>query len=245
MKETFGQRLARLRKEKGLTQEEVANKIVISPQAVSKWENGNSEPDLNTLNQLADIFDVSVDELLGRENKEIKEDKEQAKEEETVQETADEVVKVKTNKKVNKVSIIVSSILGGLCLIGYIIMGILWTDQHMGWKVGWVLLLLPIIIGSLLNAIKDHRSTHFIYPLLVVAVYCTLGFLGQYYGFPGWNFYWFLFITIPAFYIIFGPIDQYVLKPRYPEEDDDDDDDDDDDEDDGKKKTIRIEIDSK
>ena len=37
MRETFGQRLARLRKKKGLTQEEVANKITISPQAVSKW----------------------------------------------------------------------------------------------------------------------------------------------------------------------------------------------------------------
>ena len=242
MKETFGQRLARLRKEKGLTQEEVASKIVISPQAVSKWENGNSEPDLNTLNQLADIFDVSVDELLGRENnKEVKE--EQPKEDEPrVEETAEEVVHIKSrHKKEGKPFWIVTSIISGLCLIGYIMMGIFWTDKHMGWSMGWILLLLPIVIGSIFNAIRDHRSTHFAYPILVVMAYCTLGFLGNYFGFNGWGFYWFLFLTIPAFYLICGPIDKHVLKPRYPE-DDDDDDDNDDDENDGKKKTIKIEI---
>ena len=249
MKETFGQRLARLRKEKGLTQEEVASRIVISPQAVSKWENGNSEPDLNTLNQLADIFGVSVDELLGRDkNKEVKE--EQAHEE-VVHETADEVVEEKpSNRKEGKPFWIITSIVAGLCLIGYILMGMLWTDQNMGWSMGWILLLFPIVVGSILNCIKDHRCTHFAYPILVVMAYCTLGFLGRYFGFEGWGFYWFLFLTIPAFYLIFGPIDRHVLKKRYPNHDDDDDVDDDDDkvnvqvdeDKDGKKKTIKIEI---
>ena len=247
MKETFGQRLARLRKEKGLTQEEVASRIVISPQAVSKWENGNSEPDLNTLNQLADIFNVSVDELLGRDNN--KENKKESPETEVVQEEADEVVNV-PEKKETKPFWIVTSILSGLCLLGFIFMGIFWKDQNMGWKMGWILLLLPIVIGSLLNAIRDHRCTRFAYPILVVMAYCTLGFLGQYLGFEGWRFYWFLFLTIPAFYIIFGPIDKHVFKVRYPHHDDDDDNDDNDDkvnvhvdeDKEGKKKTIKIEI---
>ena len=65
-KESFGQRLSRLRKEKGLTQEDIANRITISPQAVSKWENDVSSPDIDYLNSLADILDVSVDVLLGR-----------------------------------------------------------------------------------------------------------------------------------------------------------------------------------
>ena len=42
MKETFGQRFLRLRKEKGLTQDQIAQRVNISPQAVSKWENGGS-----------------------------------------------------------------------------------------------------------------------------------------------------------------------------------------------------------
>ena len=56
MNETFGQRLARLRKEKGFTQEDIADKINISPQAVSKWENDISSPDIQTLIKLSDIF---------------------------------------------------------------------------------------------------------------------------------------------------------------------------------------------
>ena len=69
MNETFGQRLARLRKEKGFTQEDIADKINISPQAVSKWENDISSPDIQTLIKLSDIFEVSLDDQLGKEKK--------------------------------------------------------------------------------------------------------------------------------------------------------------------------------
>lgn len=67
MKETFGQRFQRLRKEAGLTQEEVAEKVGITPQGVSKWENDLSSPDINILVKLAEILGVSVEELLGEE----------------------------------------------------------------------------------------------------------------------------------------------------------------------------------
>ena len=67
MKETFGQRLSRLRKNLGLKQEDIAEKVNVSAQAVSKWENDLSAPDISTLPILADILNVSLDELLGRE----------------------------------------------------------------------------------------------------------------------------------------------------------------------------------
>lgn len=67
MKETFGSRLARLRKEHNFTQEDIANKINISAQAISKWENDLTSPDIQTLILLSDIFHVSLDELLGKE----------------------------------------------------------------------------------------------------------------------------------------------------------------------------------
>lgn len=67
MKETFGQRFTRLRKEKNLTQEYIANKFNISAQAVSKWENDISLPDITILADLAEIFDITTDELLGKE----------------------------------------------------------------------------------------------------------------------------------------------------------------------------------
>ena len=66
MKETFGQRFARLRKSKGYTQEQIADKVNISYQAVSKWENDISSPDISILGELANILGVTTDELLGR-----------------------------------------------------------------------------------------------------------------------------------------------------------------------------------
>lgn len=66
MKESFGQRFARLRKSKGYTQEQIAEKVNISYQAVSKWENDISSPDISILGELATILEVTVDELLGR-----------------------------------------------------------------------------------------------------------------------------------------------------------------------------------
>ena len=56
-----------LRKESGLTQESLAEKLNISFQAVSKWENEQSSPDIILLPLLADIFGVSVDRLFGRD----------------------------------------------------------------------------------------------------------------------------------------------------------------------------------
>ena len=65
---TIGKRIAHLRKEKGLTQEELAQHMGISPQAVSKWENDQTCPDISALPKLARLFGITVDELLeGRE----------------------------------------------------------------------------------------------------------------------------------------------------------------------------------
>ena len=72
MKETFGQRFARLRKNLGFKQDDIAEKVNISAQAVSKWENDLSAPDISTLPILADILNVSLDELLGREVEQTK-----------------------------------------------------------------------------------------------------------------------------------------------------------------------------
>lgn len=66
MQETFGQRFQRLRKSAGLTQEDVANRLNITAQAVSKWENDISAPDISVLAELSDILNVSLDELLGK-----------------------------------------------------------------------------------------------------------------------------------------------------------------------------------
>lgn len=65
MKETFGQTILRLRKQKSFTQEQLAEKLGVTAQAVSKWENDVSMPDIQTLPLIAEVFGVSTDELFG------------------------------------------------------------------------------------------------------------------------------------------------------------------------------------
>ena len=67
MNETFGQRFARLRKNRGLTQEELGTKLGLSGQAVSKWENDLSMPDVSMLVEISELLGVSLDELLGKQ----------------------------------------------------------------------------------------------------------------------------------------------------------------------------------
>ena len=62
--------LQRLRKEKGITRDVLASHLGVSPQAVSKWENG-SYPDGDLLPQIADFFGVSIDHLYSRATNEI------------------------------------------------------------------------------------------------------------------------------------------------------------------------------
>ena len=62
--ETLGKRIARLRRERELKQDELAAKLEVSPQAVSKWENDQTCPDITALPKLSEILGVTVDELL-------------------------------------------------------------------------------------------------------------------------------------------------------------------------------------
>lgn len=62
--QTFGTMIASLRKEHGMTQLELAEKMGVTDKAVSKWERDLSYPDINSLPKLADIFGVSVDQLM-------------------------------------------------------------------------------------------------------------------------------------------------------------------------------------
>lgn len=63
-KETFGSMVAAMRKEKGMTQMELAQKMGVTDKAVSKWERDLSFPDINSIPKLAAIFNVTVDELI-------------------------------------------------------------------------------------------------------------------------------------------------------------------------------------
>lgn len=70
MKSMINMNLVSLRKQYGLTQEEVAEQINVSRQAVAKWEKGESVPDINNCTALAKLYQVSLDELVHYSQKE-------------------------------------------------------------------------------------------------------------------------------------------------------------------------------
>ena len=68
------EQIAFLRKQKGLTQEELANRLGVTPQALSKWENDLSSPDISMVCAICGTLDVSADYLLGTGNSKLSED---------------------------------------------------------------------------------------------------------------------------------------------------------------------------
>lgn len=65
---TIGEKIKELRSENNWTQKDLAEKLFITPQALSRWENGTAEPPISSINKLAQIFGVSTDELFGIEH---------------------------------------------------------------------------------------------------------------------------------------------------------------------------------
>ena len=62
--EKIGKFIKKLRKDNNLTQDELAKKLGVTYQAVSKWENGKSIPDIAILKTVSELFNVNIDELL-------------------------------------------------------------------------------------------------------------------------------------------------------------------------------------
>lgn len=84
MASSIGDKLAALRKEHNMTQSDLGVKLCVSAQAVSKWERGQAEPDIDTLIKVSKIFSITMDELLkGEIDNEEKEPSKEEKEEET------------------------------------------------------------------------------------------------------------------------------------------------------------------
>ncbi len=69
MEITIGENIKRLRRSRGMTQEQLAEILNISNAAISKWERGDSFPDITMLFPIADYFGISVDQLMGHDEK--------------------------------------------------------------------------------------------------------------------------------------------------------------------------------
>ena len=123
----FNNRLYELRKRKGLSQEELANKLNVSRQTVSKWELGDTTPDMEKLVAISDLFEVTLDELVtGKVIESHSDSKETA---EVVQVVEEKVLTEENKKKAKKWLKIAGIILGifvGVDLISMIIYFVLY-----------------------------------------------------------------------------------------------------------------------
>ncbi len=191
----IAERLYSLRKEHNYSQEELANMLGVSRQAVSKWERGEASPDTDNLIALSKLYHVSLDELLfsseSKDNKIIEDD-----ENETIE--RDECGCHHTFTTQEKISTSITSIWAILMVIAFIVVGSVWNI----WHPTWICFLSIPLVGSLANAIQNRKISHFAYPVLVTIVYLLIGFLNS-----GWHPYWFLFVTIPLYYMIANVID--------------------------------------
>lgn len=183
-------RLLQLRKERGLSQEELADQLGISRQAVSKWERAEASPDTDNLICLAKLYNVSLDFLLQTEDSLETIKTEQIKEEAKI--IVDEDVEDEDAKK-PKVLNMLSGLIPVLITITYFILGGVFNLWHPGWL---VFLFIPVFL-TLIDAIYFKRPDDFCFPVLVVIAYLFIGF-----EFSGWHPYWFLFLLIPVYYII-------------------------------------------
>lgn len=66
----IGKHIKKYREEKGLTQEQLAEQMSVTRQAVSNWENAKTQPDIDTLFRLSQIFEISIEELIYGEKRE-------------------------------------------------------------------------------------------------------------------------------------------------------------------------------
>ena len=111
--EKIGKFISKLRKEKQMTQEDLAEKMGVSINAVSKWERGLSFPDVSLFKTLCSELDISIEELINGEKGNSEKDKEKA-----IYKTLDE--KNKTKKKSLKIIVVLCIIVGLIILFGLV-----------------------------------------------------------------------------------------------------------------------------
>lgn len=202
-------RLTNLRKEKGLSQEQLAESLGISRQAVSKWERAEASPDTDNLIELARLYNVSIDYLVCLKQEKEEKDKVEGNEEKIlITDDIVDTIELKDNQsfsdnKYHKFKKIYDTCLLSACTITYLLLGSL-----MGiWHPAWLIFLLMITLSSIPEMIYKKKISDFNYSVFITTIYLFLGFV-----FNLWHPYWFLFITIPVFHIVAGSIDKHFKK---------------------------------
>ena len=149
--------LRELRKEKELTQEQLAEKFGVSSRSVSRWENGNTMPDLSILVELADFYEVDIKEIIDGERKSETMNKE---EKETLQKVADyaETEKKLVVKRKCTVTFIGTLIFALCIMLGYIVLPTLPEDSILRSNGLWLGISVIGLVGLWGIVIHENRK---------------------------------------------------------------------------------------
>lgn len=135
--EKTGRFIQQIRKERGMTQQELAEKLMLSNKTISKWETGNGMPDLEMFLPLCKALEISVNELLSGEK--LSADEYSKKAEENM------VTLLKKNAETKK-SRAMQIVFGGiLCVLALILLSFNIGNPFLGWFIDWPTLLLIAI----------------------------------------------------------------------------------------------------
>lgn len=205
-------RLVKLRKAHNLSQEELANKLGISRQAVSKWERAEASPDTDNLITLAKLYNVSLDDLLYSDEDILDlKDKLNAERDRVLTEDVffdqrkelprkhisidDDLISVTLSEDSN-VHIIQKSNWDKfpypvLMVIIFFILGFAWNL----WEIAWLVFLTIPIYYSIGTAIRRKNLAAFAFPVLAAEFYLITGFLWGW-----WDVAWVVFLLVPIYY---------------------------------------------
>ena len=185
-------RLVELRKEHKLSQEALAEKLGLSRQSISKWERAEASPDTDNLIALAEVYGITLDELLGKNEPKAEKTEPQPTHQPTKKQLSAKQIKGKQNLK--KAPLL---FLGAIALYvgGGIILGLFW------WALMWILF--PLVLGYTFSALsmcfEDRKALSILFStlaatLLAVSLYIALGVT-----FHLWGIAWLIFLAIPAY----------------------------------------------
>lgn len=211
----FSNNLYTLRKREGVSQEELAERLNVSRQAVSKWERGEALPDTENLLAIAELFEISLDALVNGTdigNNEQTEAKKKVKveignmvkidiagdgDDDDDDEDENDPAVIESKKPYRFWYDVPYPI---LVTIAYLLWGFL-AD---GWAVGWTLYVTIPVYYSIIDCIRRRRLSSFCYPVFITFVYLLMGM-----AWDMWHPWWILFISIPVFYPVANAIDKH------------------------------------
>ena len=175
LKDIFAKNLIRLRKELKLTQAELAEKINYSDKAVSKWERGESVPDIAVLKAIADLFGVTVDFLITEHSEDEK--------------AIDELAYAKSIKLKNRIIIALLPIVAILAIATFVFVTLQKTSPS--WKNAIYCFVMPLplcaLIAMIFGAVWRNKLITFITVslliwLTILDAFFIIGFIVDYYA---------------------------------------------------------------